>query len=389
MKILFLSQGKYISDHPGWNDALKKLKEEGLISDFLNIPYFGFAEEFGWDAFYEKVIELTKKEEFQLIYFHHFHKKGKPSPRKCIESLQKLQPRPVIIVSSGDGFSDNWMRPDYPEDFKEASRLADITFSTQMGKAADKMMKWGARNVVYVPNSMCQVRFHATEVNPETHKFDYDIVFVGSNNGGRIFNPVSQHWFGARTRKKLVESLYYTFGNRFGIYGMGWDLPCAKGPVPFNKQQDIFRKGKLLVGGNPYSFSDYYSSNRIFFEISSGIPTIELSVPRLNCILRDNDHCYFTNSIAEILRKCEELLNADQKQIYSKAANAAKYIEKYHTQYHRMKFKIETVKRFIVNKRRLDVAFPFFLPEVNLKEEEKFALRKNVTNDFHNITYSL
>lgn len=376
MKVLFLSQGKQISDHPGWNNALEKLKEEGSISEFLNIPYLGFAEEFGWDVFYNKVVALCKKGEYDIVYFHHFHRNDKPSPRKCIESLQRLEARPVVIVSCGDGFSDNWMRPDYPQDFKEASRLADITFSTQMGKAADKMIRWGARNVVYVPNSMCQVRFHANEVKIETHKFDYDVVFVGSNNGGRFFNPISQHWFGARTRKRLVKSLYKKFGSRFALYGNGWDLPCSQGPVPFNQQQDVFAKGRLLVGGNPYSLSDYYSSNRIFFEISSGIPTVELSVPRLENILRDNDHCYFANSVDGVIQKCEQLLKANQINIYSKAATAAKYIEKNHTQYNRMKFKLDTVKRYIANGRRLDVDFPFFLPEVNLNEEKKFAIRE-------------
>lgn len=376
MKVLFLSQGKEISDHPGWHDALKRLKEEGEISDFLNIPYFGFAEKYGWEGFYSKVVALCKEERYDLVYFHYFHSNAKPSPRKCIESLRLLQFPPVVVVSCGDPFSDNWMRPDYPEDFKEASRLADITFSTQMGKAADKMIKWGTRNIVYTPNSMCQVRFHANEVKIETHKFDYDVVFLGSNNGNRFFNPISQHWFSARTREKLVISLYKKYGSRFALYGNGWDLACAKGPVPFNKQQDVFVKGRILVGGNPYSLSDYYSSNRIFFEISSGIPTVELSVPRLENILRDNDHCYFANSIDGIIQKCEQLLKSDQIEIYTKAANSARYIEKNHTQYHRMKFKIDTAQRYIVNGRRLAVSFPFFLPEVNLKEEEKFAIRE-------------
>jgi hypothetical protein len=59
--------------------------------------------------------------------------------------------------------------------------------------------------------------------------------------------------------------------------------------------------------------------------------------------------------------------------LYNKAASASKYIEDKHTQYHRMKFKIETVKKYIANGRILDVKFPFFLPEVNLSEENKFA----------------
>ena len=375
MKILFLSQGKEISDHPGYNDALIKLKNEGFISDFLNIPYFGFAEKHGWDAFYKEVVKLCEQNSYDVVYFHFFHKRGRPKPTKCMESLRNLNNPPAIVTSCGDGFSDNWMRQDYPEDFKEASRLADITFSTQMGKAADKMLNWGARNIVLSPNGMCQVRFKADSIDINKHSFDFDVVFVGSNNGSRLLNPVSKHWWGAKQRQQLVKKLFKRFGNRFGLFGNGWNYACAKGPIPFDQQQMTFRKGKIVVGGNPYSYSDYYASNRPFFEISSGIPTVELHVPRLDKILRKDDHCYFANDLDEVIDLCEELLKTEPEELYSKAANAAKYIEEKHTQYHRMRFELDTIKKYIKNKRRLDLDFPFFLPEVDLKEELKFATR--------------
>ena len=375
MKVLFLSQGKEINDHPGWHDSLVQLKKEGEITDFLNIPYFGFVEKFGWDSFYRKVVNICKNEQFDLVYFHYFHKKGKPSPKDCIKNLKKLKKAPIVLVSSGDPFSDNWMRPDYPQDFKDASRFADITFSTQMGKAADKMMKWGANNIVFVPNSMCQTRFKADSIDVKNHKFDFDIVFVGSNNSGRIFNPVNSHWFGSQKRKKLVNSLYDHFGMKFGLFGNGWDLPCSQGPIEFNKQQENFKRGRVIVGGNPYSYSEYYSSNRIFFEVSSGIPTIELNVPRLNRILRNNEHLYFAEDIPSLLKKVDSLLERDPNALYEQAGKAAQFVQENHTQYHRMKFKIDTAKRYKLNNRKLDVAFPFFLPEVNLEDEMKFATR--------------
>lgn len=57
------------------------------------------------------------------------------------------------------------MRKDYPDSFKQISQLADITFSTQMGKAADKMSKCGAKNIILSPLGMCQVRFKAERVD--------------------------------------------------------------------------------------------------------------------------------------------------------------------------------------------------------------------------------
>jgi hypothetical protein len=269
------------------------------------------------------------------------------------------------------------MKPDYPIEFKECSRYADITFSTQMGKAADKMARWGAKKIVYTPNSMCPLRFKAHHICPKTHRFDFDVVFVGSRNRGRFFNPLSMNSYAARKRERLVRALSMHFGERFGLFGNNWDGDFLnQGPTPFNDQQKTFQRGRIVVGGNPYSHSDYYSSNRVFFEISSGIPTVELAVPRLGRVLRDQDHCYFCQSIDGIIETCDRLLKCDPVELYAKAARAADYIAERHTQYHRMKFKIETAMRYRSNGNRLAVDFPFFLPEVDLAAEAKFAMRE-------------
>ncbi len=375
MNVLFLSQGKDIDTHPDWHDALVRLREEAFIRDFLNVPFYGYAEKHGWDNFYKHVVDLCRQDKYDIVYFHYFHSQAIPSPQKCIESIRGVAPSSVIMTSSGDPFSDNWMRNHYPQSIKNASRYADITFSTQMGRAADKMLRWGANNIVFTPNSLCQTRFEAKGIDWENHKFDFDVVFVGSRNAVR-FNPISKHYFATRHRRKLVAALSRHFGKRFGLFGNGWDgvLP-NEGPIPFNQQQDYFRRGRIVVGGNPYSYSDYYSSNRIFFEVGSGIPTVELKVQRLDNVLRDNDHVYFANDIDDVIEKCEQILKSDAKQVYSKAAKAAQYIAERHTQYHRMKFKIDTAMRYLANGRKLDVKFPFFLDEVDLEQEMKYAIR--------------
>ncbi len=376
MKVLFLSQGRKIEDHPGWDWSLKKLKEEGFVDDYLNIPWQGYGETHGWNEFYQHVVDITRTGKFDIVYFHYFHRGDVPSPAKCINALKELPSKPTVITSAGDGFSDDWHSPDYPKCFKIASTCADIAFSTQMGKAADKMMRWGAKCVVYVPNSLCPVRFTNHSIDPTAHKFDFDVVMVGSRNHGVWYHPFSRNFKMAKIRTQMVKALCDHFGRRFGLFGRGWDgMISNQGPAPFDEQQKYFQRGRVLVGGNPYSFSDYYSSNRVFFEIASGVPTVELKVNRLDKVLRDGDQVYFADNVEGIVAKCEELLKQDPVTLYAKAARAAKEIVERHTQYHRMKFKLDTVRRYRANGNRLDVDFPFFLPEVNLEEEMKYAVR--------------
>jgi hypothetical protein len=138
------------------------------------------------------------------------------------------------------------------------------------------------------------------------------------------------------------------------------------------------RKGRVVVGGNPYSYSDYYTSNRVFFEVASGIPTVEILTPRFDNILRDNDHVYFAKNVDDVIAKCEELLKLEPEVLYEKASKAAKYIEEKHTQYHIMKFILETSLNYMKERNIFNIQLPFFLSEVDLETEKKFAIRKGL-----------
>lgn len=375
MKVLFLSQGRKIDDHPGWDWSLQQLKQEGVIEDYLNVPWQGYGETQGWQKFYRHVLDLVKTDGYDIVYFHYFHRKDVPSPAECMEALKNLPNKPTILLSAGDPFSDNFLPPRYPKNFRIACRYADIVFSTQMGRAADLMKSWGAKHVVYTPNSMCPVRFKSYAIDPATHHFDFDVVMVGSRNGVLGRNVFTRHTLRALERTKLVKALCNHFGKRFGLFGRGWDgLVSNQGPVPFAEQQKTFHRGRILVGGNPYSFADYYSSNRVFFELASGVPTVELKVNRLDKVLRDGDQVYFAEDEQGVIEKIEDLLQKDPAVLYAKAAKAAQEVSERHTQYQRMRFKIEMAARFR-EYGKIDATLPFFLPEVNLADEMRYAIR--------------
>jgi hypothetical protein len=376
MRILFLSQGYKIDDHPGWNDALVKLKKENFITDFENIPYYNYTIKFGWESFYKMIYEKCKSMHFDIVYFHYFHVDEYKHIDFYLKRIKEIENPPIILTSVGDPFSGNFMRPGYPKGFQELAKFADIVFSTQMGICGDKIKKWTNGSVILCPNSMCQVRFNANSIDINNHKFKYDVVFIGSKNSKSFFNPISNHWWARKDREKLVKALASTFGRNLGLFGHGWDYSCAQGPIPFNSQQEVFKTGKIVVGGNPYSKADYYSSNRLFFEVSSGIPTLELSVPRLNKILRDDEHVYFSDDIDLLIENAKKVLKMPPEELYSNAAQAANYISSKHTQYHRMKFKITTAKNTRDNNFKLNVDFPFFLEETETNTEIKYAIRE-------------
>lgn len=373
MKVLFLSQGRTIDNHPGWEWSLRRLKEEGFIEDYLNVPWIGYGEKHGFGILYRHIVELVKSQKFDVVFFHYYHNGGRPSPEHCIRELKSLSPAPVVLTSIGDSFSNNFLPPFFPPEIKGAFRAADITFATQMGKGARKMLAWGAKRIVLSPNSLCPVRFTAQEVAPKTHRFDFDVVMIGSRNGGGL-NPLNNFFWKVRQREKIVRALANHFGGRFAVFGRGWGgLLSDRGPVPFGEQQTAMRRGRVLVGGNPYVDSDYYSSNRLFFEIASGVPTVEWRVNRLEKILRDGDQVYFADSIDGIISTVERLLKEDPMRLYARAACAAKEMLARHTQYHRLRFQLSVAREFQLRGDKMEIPFDFFLPEVDVLAESRYA----------------
>lgn len=377
MKVLFLSQGYTVEDHPGWNWSLQRLQAKGHIESFENIPWRGYAATHGWPAFYQHVIDRAQDGAFDVVYFHYFHQphSGVPSPENCMRELKSQPHAPTILSSAGDGFSTTWRPPHYPKSFRGACQCSDIVFTTQMGRAADLMVGWGARNVVLCPNSICPLRFKSYHTDPISQQFDFDVIMIGSRNGFSR-NPFSRDIQMARIRTRIVEALSNRFGKRFGLFGHHWKgCVSAQGPCSFDTQQETFRRGRIIVGGNPYSDCDYYSSNRLFFEVASGIPTVELRVPHLDKIFRDGDQVYFADSVEDIVAKCEWLLKQDPVELYAKSSRAADEIAAMHTQYNRMKFKLDIARHYRKSGNLRNIDLPYFLPEVDVDSERTYATR--------------
>ena len=368
---LYLSQGYKIEDHPGHHDALMRLREEGEIGDFINLPYLGYAKEHGYDELWHEILTLCETHPITVVYFQYFHHPRNQDPRDCMEKLRGLPSHPTLVSSSGDGLSVGWLLPYYPASFKQCASVSDLVFSTQMGPASEAIQSWGAKYVILLPNSMCQVRFFSTAIDLPSHQFDFDVSFIGSRNTGRL--PISRNFWLGRERSELVRRLDQRYGKRLGLFGHGWNgLPSWQGPTAFKDIQNTFRRGRVCVDANPYSQYDYYSSNRPFFAIASGVPTVMLSVPRLDTILKPDWHCYYAHDVSSVIAQCDRLLNSDPAGLYKQSAQAAQDISRRHTQYHRMKFLVQTCKKYQNNGGTLSpqsLEFPYFADSVNIENE--------------------
>jgi glycosyltransferase involved in cell wall biosynthesis len=378
MKLLVLLQGRKLSDHPGIVDAFDRLKKEGVLYAYEVLPYFGIEEHQGWDYFWDHALIRAKVIEADMVYFHHFHSPTIPDPTKFILNIQNLKKNPTIFVSCGDAFFQNPFGKRYPKSFRITSSLANITFITSMGRSANAIYNWGGRNIVLAPNGCFPNRFCSEIPKKSSANKDFDVIFIGSYLSPRNF--LSNHFHSNTKRKAMIDILAKRYGNRFGLFGNGWNgYSCWHGYVHFNEQHKICRKGHVVFGGYPGSLNLYYSSNRVYNQISSGVPFVDFHVTGMERILRDDDHWFLFKNKDELIQKIDAILDEDIVIRSERAKRAAKYIRDKHTQYHRMKFVVQTVMRYREAKlkglRPPKPDFDYFLPEVDLKEESKSAVR--------------
>jgi hypothetical protein len=283
MKLMVLYQARdAVKDQPGYHDGFGRLLAEGLLTAHFSLPYYGIAESRGWRAVWSEAYEIARRGGVDAIFLQFFHPAVPiPDPSHGIQRLKELANRPTVFTSLGDPFGRVTKR--VPKCFRIASALSDVSFLTGMGYLARQLTGWGSRNLVLMPNGCCQVRFSLRE-SAAASQPEFDLAFVGSRIRSR--NPFSHFYWASRRRVEFVEAATKRYGKRFGLFGAGWEgNPSWQGPIAYAAQHDAYRRAAVAVGGVPNASHDYYTSDRVFIAVASGVPFVDYWVPGVERLL--------------------------------------------------------------------------------------------------------
>lgn len=374
MRLLFLLQGRELEDQIGAVDALRKLQAEGVLSVFEAIPYWQYGTDHGWPAFWRHVEATARQMDADTIFFQFFHG-AMGVERSQIEALRQLPSKPTLVVSSGDPFGQWFNR--LPRSLRLVSSMADLTFMTGMGYMADSLARTGSRNLLFMTNGHCQVRFSAPESAPPAGP-DFDVVFIGSRHKARNF--LSDHFRAAYHREQIVRALQQRYGDKFGLFGHHWEgFSSWQGATTYAEQGRVYRRARIAIGGFPHSLADYYTSDRVFIAAVSGTPFVDQFVPRVDRILRDGEHWWLYRNQAEMLQLCDKLLALSDAERWTMGQRTAQYCAARHSQYHRNREMLMLARSYReAGQAGLAPARPqleYFLPEVDQVAEWPYATR--------------
>jgi len=339
MNLLVLYQAENpMIDHPGYFCGFERMKQEKIIAKHVGVGYLKIVRESGWDNMWKVAYDLAREIDAEAILLQYFQSEM-PDPSEAVARFSNLRSRPTVFCNLGDGYGH--FTHAVPQGFRAISRKSEISFLTGMGYVANTLKKSGSKNIVLLPNGCCQERF-ATACTDSCRKIEYDACFIGNN-------VISKNWFSytyksGMRRQSFVKTMQKRYGQRFALYGSGWQgYKSWQGPIPYGQQHDVYRQSAVIMGGLSRCPYDYYTSDRTFVAAASGVPLIEHRVPGIDVLFRDGQDLWLADDNDQFVRRCDELLELPLERSREVAALTRQLILQEHTQYHRCKQMIDIV----------------------------------------------
>jgi hypothetical protein len=375
MRLLALLQGMKPEDQIGYHDGFQRLITEGLLDIYHAMAYRIPRTTEDWKDFYEQAIQLVHNHNIDTILLQFFHGSNIASSAAFLQQLRKKNPASIVIATCGDPYGRIFHR--VPHSMLEAAHLADLTFFTGMGHMAQAAVKAGAKNVMLMPHGCCQVRFGAALAPDVKEVPEFDLIFIGSNNGGR--NPFTLLSRAGKQRYRMVQKLETRYGRKFALFGHNWgNSPSYQGIVPYNEQVSAIRRARLAIGGFPGANPPYYLSDRPFISMVSGVPFLDFRVPRVDRLFVTGRDWYLYDDIDSLIKLIDTMLDRDAATLTENAKSCRMTILARHTQYHRAKDMLEIAQRLRQHRQqglKLAPQLPnCFHEDTILSEELPFAV---------------
>lgn len=154
----------------------------------------------------------------------------------------------------------------------------------------------------------------------------YDIVFMGNNY---------QTTFELSTfRKEMVNLLYDTFGEQFGLFGQGWDRSAGECGTDSHKEAKFYRSSKLAISLSHYDLQRYFS-DRMFRLMGCGTLCLVKSYPGLEIDFTDGENVVVWKTLDELCEKIRYYIEHPHERLRI-AKRGTELVESRHTWYARM-----------------------------------------------------
>jgi spore maturation protein CgeB len=272
---------------------------------------FNVVKEIDWCAYNNDLVQLNYDikywvNEFQPdIVFMHIQKAGVVS----IDTLNYIASKSIVVNWTGD------VRDPIPQWMLETAEHINLTLFSNFNDV-HTCRKLG------IKSDFLQVGYDTSKftlpTQNKTISYDTDIVFMGSHYKN-VF-PLSD------LREKMVLQLKEIYGNRFKVYGSGWNKNITSGIIEnFATECNIYHRAKIAINLSHFNYLQY-SSDRLFRIMGSGAFCLSHNYLGIEKDFESGKDLAIWNNIDELIEKIEYYLEYALLERNTIAANGNKKV---------------------------------------------------------------
>lgn len=317
-KLLYLPNERYEGEHFGLRSVFEGMFKLGELSGYVVFPFLVEQERLGSN---EKVIkeiyQLAENFQPEIILWQrpgNFHIDPGFGKR-----LKEIRSHPVIVYDERDVWGGR-SKP-FTDSMKTLAKEADIVFLVGLGKYADVFRKFGAKRILYSPHSIDTLRFGHPWV--PTNERQFDVVMISNLFRSKNLRPGIPGW---KNRWQLAERLNKLLGDRFALFGKGWErAPYARGELPFLKQEEVCRQSWLSVGWKHFDKTPYYFSSRLAIAMMSGVAHVTNYMPGYEIMFQNGQDLCYARTVDEMVDIVIHLLSLPRSNIIEMGLKGQEY----------------------------------------------------------------
>lgn len=270
LKVLYLPIGNQTGTVDAWNAVGVQLE----VYDFYGV----------WERTHNKTTVqqefLNRVRKFQPNLIHMQLQFTDLISPAIIGEARKACPGVVITNWSGD------VRNSVIPSFLAESRAVDYALISSTGQL-DMYRAAGCNNVRY-----WQIGYDPKTSFPKhLTNFKYDVSFL-ANNYGHTFPD-------GPMRLNIANHLRHVFGNRFGLFGSGYQ-PVAPMIDPSNANQ-VYNESVCALSVSNFNNLSHYFSDRLLYCLASGRPTITWYFPGIESYFVEGQEIFVARTVGEIV----------------------------------------------------------------------------------------
>jgi hypothetical protein len=301
MKILYVPNEWGAARQSGMRRALATLLDHGLVEDVRVYSLLWRLREGGGKEAAFGLLDLAREYEPDVVLMQHLGGTGLD-----FEFFQAFRAGGSfrLIYHEADPYS-RWKHR-LPPEAQAAGRYADVVYTVGKGVFRDNFTRSGSADVRWCSSVFDPGRFGRSTI-PDVDR-PFDIVMIANRSTART--PFTGHP-NSRQREQLVRLLQRRYGERFAIFGKGWDGPSAKGPIDYSKQNAAIHSGWISANWDHYANEPAYFSDRLPTTLATGSVHVTTQHPGFEEIFPEsNPFIKFGASPKEIVSVIEEILCA-------------------------------------------------------------------------------